>query len=58
MAVLLSVAASIRRHGLGPWAYLTHILTELATHSSGTNLADLLPDAWAKSPGGTHHRVG
>jgi hypothetical protein len=56
--VLLSVAASVKRHGLDPWAYLTHILTELATHSSGANLADLLPDAWAKSRGETRHRAG
>src|SRR5262249_20971546 len=28
-AVLLSVAASLRRHGLDPWAYLKHVLTEL-----------------------------
>jgi hypothetical protein len=57
-AVLLSNAASVKRHGLEPWAYLTHILTELATHSSGANLADLLPDAWAKTRGGTRHRAG
>src|SRR5262249_36251681 len=26
-AVLLSVAASVKRHGLDPWEYLTHVLT-------------------------------
>jgi hypothetical protein len=57
-AVLLSVAASVKRHGLDPWAYLTHNLTELATHSSGANLADLPPDAWAKSRGETRHQAG
>jgi hypothetical protein len=57
-AALLSVAASVKRHGLDPWAYLTHILTELATHSSGANLADLLPNAWAKSRGESRHRAG
>jgi transposase len=56
-AVLLSVAASVKRHGPDPWAYLTHILTELATHSSGANVADLLPDAWAKSRGETRRRA-
>ena len=57
-AVLLSVAALVKRHGLDPWAYLTRILTELATRSSDANLADLLPDAWAKSCGGTRRRAG
>src|SRR5262245_31820202 len=57
-AVLLSVAASVKRHGIDPWVYLTHVLSELPNRTSGTDLADLLPDAWAKSRGGTHHRAG
>jgi hypothetical protein len=54
-AVLLSVAASVKRHSLHPWAYLTHILSELPVRTPG---ADLLPDAWAKSRGETRHRAG
>src|SRR5262249_13894563 len=29
-AVLLSVAASAKRHGVNPWAYVRHILSESA----------------------------
>jgi hypothetical protein len=43
-AVLLSVAASVRRHGLDPWDYLKHILAELPARSTRTELSDLLPD--------------
>ena len=57
-AVLLSLAASVKRHSINPWVYLTHALTELPTRSSGANLADLLPDAWAKSGGETRGRAG
>ena len=55
---LLSVAASVKRHGLDPWVYLTHVLSELPNRTSGTDLAELLPDAWAKSRGETRHRAG
>jgi hypothetical protein len=27
-AVLLSIAASVKRHGVNPWAYARHILSE------------------------------
>jgi hypothetical protein len=57
-AVLLSVAASVRRHGLDPWAYLTPVLSELPIRTSRADLADLLPDAWAKSCGEMRHRAG
>ena len=57
-AVLLSIAASVGRHGLDPWAYLTHVLTELPARTPAADLGDLLPDGWAKSRGGTHRRVG
>jgi transposase len=50
-AVLISVCASATRHRLDPWAYLTHILSELPTRTAAANLADLLPDAWVKSRG-------
>jgi hypothetical protein len=56
--VLLSVAASVKRHGIGPWAYLTHVLSELPIRTSGADLADLLPNAWVKSHGETRHQAG
>jgi transposase len=46
-AVLLSLAASLKRHGLNPWPYLTHVLTELPARTPGADLTDLLPDVWA-----------
>jgi transposase len=51
-AVLLSVVASVKRHGLDPWAYLTHLLTELPARPAGADLADLLPDEWHRRPAG------
>src|SRR5262249_10327129 len=51
-AVLLSVTASVRRHGLNPWAYLKDVLTELPGRSPGTGVSDLLPDRWARSRAG------
>jgi hypothetical protein len=56
--VLLSTAVSVRRHGIDLWAYLTHVLSELPIRTSGGVLADLLPDARAKSRGETRHRAG
>jgi hypothetical protein len=48
-AVLLSLAASVRRHGINPWAYVKHVLTELAALPVGADLTDLLPDRWAQA---------
>jgi hypothetical protein len=45
-AVLLSVAASVKRYGLNPWAYLKHLLTEISARASGADLAELLPGRW------------
>jgi hypothetical protein len=56
--VLLSVAASVKRHGIDPWVYLTHVLSELPIRTSGADLANLLPDVWAKSRGETRRRAG
>ena len=47
-SVLLSVCASARRSRLNPWAYLTHVLSSLPARTPGSNLADLLPDEWAR----------
>jgi transposase len=51
-AVLLSVTASVKRHGLDPWVYLKHVLTELPAGPPRTGLSDLLPDLWARSQAG------
>ena len=51
-AVLLSIAASVKRHGLDPWVYLKHALTELPARPAGADLADLLPDRWHRRPAG------
>jgi hypothetical protein len=49
-AVLLSITASVKRHGLNPWAYLKHVLTEVPARREGADLADLLPDQWNRGP--------
>jgi transposase len=48
-AVLLSVAASAKRHGVNPWAYVQHILTASAARPRAADFSDLLPDAWAQA---------
>jgi transposase len=45
-AVLMSLCANARRHGLNPWAYLSDLLTRLSAKPA--DVTDLLPDAWAK----------
>jgi hypothetical protein len=47
-SVLLNVCASALRHRLNPWSYLRDVLDQLAGRSAGAEVADLLPDAWAK----------
>ena len=46
-AVLLSVAASAKRHQVNPWTYVRHLLTELPARNAESDLTDLLPDGWA-----------
>lgn len=53
-AVLLSLAASTKRHRLTPWEYFKHLLTELPARPTNTDLADLLPAVWARSRAGPH----
>src|SRR5262245_32303032 len=48
-AVLLSVAASAKRHGVDPWAYVRHILSESGARPRAADFSDLLPDAWAQA---------
>jgi hypothetical protein len=51
-AVLLSLAASVKRHGVNPWAYLTHVLTQVPGRRPGADLTDLLPDEWTCAQAG------
>jgi transposase len=51
-AVLLSICASIKRHGINPWVYLKHVLTEHSARPPDADLTDLLPDVWARSRAG------
>jgi transposase len=51
-AVLLSMAASAKRHALNPWEYFRHVLTELPARPPNADLTDLLPDLWARSRAG------
>jgi transposase len=51
-AVLLSLAASIKRQGVNPWVYLKHVLTELSSRPPDADLTDLLLDVWARDQAG------
>ena len=48
-AVLLSMTASAKRHGVNPWDYIKYVLTEMPARPSGSEPSDLLPDAWRRS---------
>jgi hypothetical protein len=48
-AVLLSVCASAKRHGLNEWSYLRNLFERLPAVPAGADLSEFLPDAWAKS---------
>jgi transposase len=48
-AVLLSVAATAKRHHLNPWVYLKDLLTASATRKPDADFSDLLPDAWVQN---------
>ena len=48
-AVLLSVCASAKRHGLNAWSYLRDLFDRLPALSSGADLSPFLPDVWAKT---------
>ncbi len=51
-AVLLSMAASAKRHAVNPWDYFKHVLTELPARPPNADLSDLLPDNWARARAG------
>jgi hypothetical protein len=48
-AVLLSVCASARQHGLNPWSYLRNLFERLPARSAGADWSPFLPDCWAAS---------
>ncbi|MSR55380.1 MAG: transposase [Gemmataceae bacterium] len=48
-AVLLSLAASAKRHAVNPWEYFKHVLTELPARPPNADVGDLLPDNWARA---------
>ena len=48
-AVLLSIAASAKRHGVNPWLHVRHLLAESAARKLDADFSDLLPDAWAQA---------
>lgn len=52
-AVLLSVAATTKRHRLNPWAYVKHLLSESAARQPDADFTDLLPDAWGQHQAST-----
>ena len=52
-AVLLSVAATAKRHRVNPWVYVKHILTESAARQPDADFSDLLPDAWVQANAGS-----
>jgi len=51
-AVLLSIAASVKRHGVNAWVYVKHILNESAARQPHADFSDLLPDVWARAHAG------
>ena len=48
-AVLLSLAASVKRHPINPWDYFRDVLATLPARPPDADLSDLLPDAWARA---------
>jgi transposase len=48
-AVLLSLAATVKRHGVNPWVYVKHLLTAAAARPATADFSDLLPDVWAQA---------
>jgi hypothetical protein len=45
-AVLLSVAASAKQHGVNPWVHVKCVLTASAARPRAADFSDLLPDGW------------
>ena len=43
-SVLVSLCATVKRHGLNPWLYFRDVLDQLATHPA--DVTPFLPDVW------------
>jgi transposase len=48
-AVLLSIAASAKRHQVNPWIYVKDLLTQLPARTPDADLSHVLPDVWRQS---------
>jgi hypothetical protein len=51
-AVLMSIAASVKRHGLNAWVYVKDILSASAGRKPDADFNDLLPDLWGQRHAG------
>jgi transposase len=51
-AVLLSMAATAKRHDVNPWVYIKHLLTKAAGRAPAADFSDLLLDAWVQAHAG------
>ena len=47
-AVLTSLVATCKRHGIDPWSYLADVLACIPSHPS-ERIAEFLPDTWAQA---------
>ncbi|MGE3806411.1 MAG: IS66 family transposase [Gemmataceae bacterium] len=48
-AVLLSIAATAKRHDVNPWVYIKHLLNASAALQPDADHSDLLIDAWVQA---------
>jgi transposase len=48
-AVLLSVAATAKRHRVNPWVYIKELLTASSARTPDADFSDFLPDAWLQT---------
>jgi transposase len=48
-AVLLSLCATAKRHGVNPWEYFRDLLTAAASRGPKADWNDLLPDVWKQA---------
>jgi len=47
--VLLSMAATVKRHGVNAWEYLEHVLGTMAQRGANADYSDLLVDTWQQA---------
>ena len=56
-AVLFSMTASCKRHGIDPFRYLADVLQQLPT-APADRLTELLPDVWVSKPNSGARKTG